>query len=354
MPSLDDHFQALSKVRPPPTWPELGEGAPGLPARPPPPPGRRFGVAALALAVAAGGLVLAVRAFRTERPSRRPASTMENGLIAFSRWRPEGGLYAMNPDGTGVRRLTAELVDTAPAWSPDGSRIAFLRGFWGPHAGIYVMRADGTGLRRITDGGSLPGSSDNGPSWSPEGTRMAFARNADIYVVDTDGTDLERLTEGPVMEYDPTWSPDGSRIAFTGYDLASDGQPPSSVRLYVMKADGTEITELGPENVQGPAWSPDGSEIAYVDTETGAIMAIRPDGTEPRRILDVAGLVGGVHLVYDVAWSPDGTKLVFMAGPDSEDTHVYVVNRDGSNAMQLTDDRAPDSTPAWQPVAVGQ
>jgi hypothetical protein len=91
-----------------------------------------------------------------------------------------------------------------------------------------------------------------------------------------------------------------------------------------------------------------------VDTETGSIMALRPDGTPPRRILDVAQLVGGVHLVYDVAWSPDGTKLAFMAGPDSVDTHIYVVNRDGSDATQMTDHRAPDSSPAWQPVPVGQ
>ncbi|MGH2673917.1 MAG: hypothetical protein ACRDKA_06100 [Actinomycetota bacterium] len=364
MPSLDDHFQALSTVRPPQTWPELGDRPPGLRTRPTAPLGRRLGVAALALAVAAGGLVLAVRAFRTDGPSPRPASTAENGVIAFSRGGREAGLYVMNPDGSGVRPLTTKAVDTDVAWSPDGSRIAFVRGFADEDAGIYVIRADGADVRRVTDGGSLVDGSDVGPAWSPDGTRIAFARegrqegaetgNADIYVVDADGSNLVRPTEGPVMEYEPAWSPDGTRIAYEGYDLASGGQPPSPVRLYVMNSDGTGITELGPENVQGPAWSPDGSEIAYVDTATGSIMAIRPDGTGPRRILDVAGLVGGVPLVYDVAWSPDGTKLAFMAGPDSEDTHIYLVNRDGSNAIQLTHAPAPDSSPAWQPIPMDE
>lgn len=364
MPSLDDHFQALSKVRPPEAWPELGERMPGLPARPPPALGRRLGVAALVLAVAAGGLVFAVRAFRTERPSPRPASTVENGLIAFSRGGREAGLYVMNPDGTGVRSLTSKAVDTDATWSPDGSRIAFVRGFADEDAGIYVMDADGSGVHRLTDGGGLIDFEDVGPSWSPEGTMLSFARggrepgaetgDSDIYVMNVDGTDLVRLTESPVIESEPTWSPDGTRIAFEGYDLASGGQPPSRVRLYVMNADGMGIREVGPEDVQGPAWSPDGSEIAYVDTETGSIMAVRPDGTEPRLIVDVAQLVGGVHLVYDVAWSPDGSKLAFMAGPDSDDTHIYIVNRDGSGATQLTDDQAPDFSPSWQSVPAGQ
>jgi hypothetical protein len=87
-----------------------------------------------------------------------------------------------------------------------------------------------------------------------------------------------------------------------------------------------------------------------VDTETGWIMAIHPDGTALRRIVDVAELVGGVHLVYGATWSPDGTQIAFMAGPESTDTHIYIVSRDGSNVRQVTDDPAPDVEPAWQPV----
>jgi Tol biopolymer transport system component len=351
MPNLDDHFRALTKVRPPNDWPALGERVPN-PRATRTTTGRRLAIVALALAVAAGGFVFAVRAFQDGRPPV-PAAPVGDGLIAFSRGGDEAGLYVMNPDGTEVRRLTTEVVDTAPAWSPDGSSIAFVRGFWDPNAGIYVMAADGSDLHRITDGGLSDDAPEIDPAWSPDGSRIAFAResgNTDIYAVSRDGTGVTRLTDSPVMEYRPAWSPDGSRIAFVGYDVAAGGKPPSSVRLYVMNADGIGVTDVGPENADGPSWSPDGSEIAYVDTESGSIMAIRPDGSGQRRILDVAALVGGMHLVYDVAWSPDGTKLAFAAGPDDRDTHIYVVNRDGSGLTQLTDGPAPDVDPTWQPV----
>lgn len=359
MARLEDHFRALTKVRPPDSWPDIGERKPRQLA-PPVTPGRRIGVIILSFAVAIAGFVFMTRAFRTDRQLPTPVARVGNGLIAFSRGGPEAGLYVMNPDGAEFARVTSEAADTHPAWSPDGSRIAFVRGFWDKDAGIYVMHADGSEMQRITDGGSDVAGSDLEPAWSPAGTRIAFARegrpagaevgNTDIYVVHADGTDLVRLTDGPVMEYSPTWSPDESSIAFVGYDLAAGGRQPSRVRLYVMSQDGTDIRMLGPEDVAQPAWSPDGSEIAYVDTRTGSIMAIRPNGVGRRRIIDVADVVGGAHLVFGPTWSPDGTKLAFAAGPDDRDTHIYVVNRDGSGLTQLTDSPAPDVLPAWQPV----
>jgi TolB protein len=357
MTSLNDHFNALTKVRPPEGWPDLGErGTRSL--APPPRRGLRAGTAVLAFAVAAAGFVLAIRAFRMER-TEAPSSAVRNGLIAFARGGPRSSLFATNPDGTGLTKLASVPGDTDPAWSPDGSKIAFVRLREGG-AGIWVMNADGTGARRITDGGPDVDGTDLGPAWSPDGSRIAFARegrpakaatgNTDIYVVNASGTDVVRLTDDPMMEYAPTWSPDGSRIAFAAYDLASGGNPPSPLRLYVMNADGTDMKAVGPENVEGPSWSPDGTEIAFVDTHAGSIMAIHPDGTALRRIVDVAELVGGVHLVYGVTWSPDGTQIAFMAGPDSTDTHIYVVSRDGSDVGQVTDGPAPDAEPAWQSV----
>jgi WD40-like Beta Propeller Repeat len=357
MPSLDDHFNALTKVRPPEGWPDLSERG-TRPLAPPPRHRLRAGTAVLAFAVAAAGFVFAIRAFRLERTGTS-LSAVRNGVIAFARGGPQSGLYVTNPDGTGLTKLPSVPGDTDAAWSPDGSKIAFVR-FREGGAGIWVMNADGTGARRITDGGPDIDGTDLGPAWSPDGSRIAFARegrpakaatgNTDIYVVNADGTDVVRLTDDPMMEYAPTWSPDGSRIAFEAYDLASGGNPPSPLRLYVMNADGTGMEALGPKNVEGPSWSPDGTEIAFVDTETGWIMAIHPDGTALRQIIDVSGLVGGVHLVYGATWSPDGTQIAFMAGAESTDTHIYVVSRDGSDVRQVTDGPAPDAEPAWQPV----
>jgi Tol biopolymer transport system component len=361
MPSLDEHFGALGGVAPPDEWPELGERGPrqstgsiGI--------ARRLAVAALALAVAAGGLVLAVRAFHADRRPRQPAGSVGNGLIAFSRGGPDAGLYAMNADGTAVTRLTSDPSDTGAAWSPDGSRIAFVR-FDDDARSLFLMDADGTHLSRITGPPPLVDPSDEAPAWSPDGATIAFGRGGrepgdetgdeDIYTMSPDGTNVLRLTHAPLIESEPSWSPDGSRIAFVGYDLAAGGKPPSPVRLYVMRANGAGVTQVGPQDVDAPAWSPDGSEIAFVDTESGAIVTVSPDGSGERRILDVAELVGGVHLVYDLTWSPDGTKLAFAAGPDDTDTHIYVVNRDGTGVRRLTDDPAPDASPTWQPVPLG-
>ena len=100
MPSLDDHFNALTKVRPPEDWPDLSERGTGAPA-PPPRHRLRAGTAVLAFVVAAAGFALAIRAFRMER-TETPSSAVRNGLIAFARGGPQSGLYVTNPDGTGL------------------------------------------------------------------------------------------------------------------------------------------------------------------------------------------------------------------------------------------------------------
>lgn len=299
MPSLDDHFDALTKVRPPEGWPDLSER--GTRALAPPPRLRlRAGTAVLAFVVAASGFVFAIRAFRMER-TETPSSAVRNGLIAFARGGPQPGLFVMNPDRTGLPSSHRCPVTRTRPGRPMGRSSPFVR-FREGSAGIWVMNADGTGARRITDGGPDVYGIDLAPAWSPDGSRIAFARegrpakaatgNTDIYVVNADGTDVVRITDDPMMEYAPSWSPDGKRIAFEAYDLASGGHPPSPLRLYVMNADGTDMDALGPESMEGPSWSPNGNEIAFVDTETGSIMAIHPDGTALRRIIDVAELVG--------------------------------------------------------------
>ena len=90
------------------------------------------------------------------------------------------------------------------SWSPDGRRIAFDRG---GNGGIYVMRANGTGLRRLTTN-----ALDTEPTWSPDGRWIAFVRasfkpvfNGDIYVMRSDGSQQQRLTQSPAEDEDPAW-----------------------------------------------------------------------------------------------------------------------------------------------------
>jgi TolB protein len=122
----------------------------------------------------------------------------------------------MNADGSGVTRLTnnpglAAGVPDAPAWSPDGTRIAFVGVPSGRRPDIYVMNADGSGLRNLTN----TAAQDYSPAWSPDGTRIAYEYGGstdrglqtlgDIYVMNADGSGVVRLADDPAPVGRPSW-----------------------------------------------------------------------------------------------------------------------------------------------------
>ena len=226
---------------------------------------------------------------------------------------------------------------------------------------IYVINADGTGLRRLTDGLD--------PAWSPDGTKVAFARWRDprgIYVIDEDGSN-ETLVFGWSQAKAPAWSPDGSRIVFTrryggreedkeysfpGFHWVSPANP--WWKLGMVRVEGRYFSELlCYDHSFSPTWSPDGKVIAY-DSDHGLHLT-SPDGS-------IGGQAYGRHInalstdVRDTspAWSPDGTKIAFMFN-QHDHQEIYVMNADGSNRVRLTKEEpfsgpAPNNvSPAWSP-----
>ncbi len=191
-----------------------------------------------------------------------------------------GDIYVVNADGTGKTRLTrhpAEEFD--PAWSPDGTKIAFSR-FTGRRFQVFVMDADGSDATQLTSGDG--GASD--AAWSPDGTRIAFTRcrgTCDIYVINADGTGEMRLTHGEQPgEQSPTWSPDGRRIAFVDIN-----------GLFVMDAEGGAWQRLtdGPADDANPAWSPIAPVIAFDGSRGlfhGDIYVVGADGGEPATVTE--------------------------------------------------------------------
>jgi len=361
MTDLKEEFRTLDRLDAPDLWPEAEHRRPGTirPHRRP----SRFVAAAVALVVAAVGIGLVVRAFRgTAGRNPQPAISVPSGAIAFVRVAGPDldaarEIYLMESDGSGVRALTDAgadgMVAAEPAWSPAGTRIAFVLStpeHLGAYAGdgdVFLMNADGTRLIQLTHG--LQAAH---PAWSPDGSRIVFVRDqgTSLVVMNADGSGAREiaLDGGAYPPYQsPAWSPDGSRIAFQ----ASPSPGVDTNSAYVANVDGTGTTRATHGGSDGtPAWSPDGTVLAYA-------------GADGIYLLDVAS--GSEHRLTDCrfredcgrdshpSWSPDGSRIAFARQDGAGTTvQVFVVNADGTGLLQLTSGPEWNTDPSWHPVPV--
>ena len=225
-------------------------------------------------------------------------------------------LTRVAPDGSGRQVLTNDgrFRRTLDA-SADGTRIAY--GYVSSsnplQSSIAVAAPDGSAAHDLGQGGD--------PAWSPDGTRLAFDRrgvgSTQIYVMDADGRNVTQLTQG-ADSGGPAWSPDGTKIAYV-----VDGG------ISVMRSDGSDAHSLGLAG-SSPDWSPDGSRLVF-ETSAGISIA-NADGSDVRLVLAGGGTTP--------RWSPDGRWIVFGGGSqwwDVEYRHeLYLVHPDGSGLRPLT------------------
>jgi Tol biopolymer transport system component len=158
--------------------------------------------------------------------------------LAFAGYR---GIRVVNADGTGLRTLSRGQ-DSSPTWSADGKAIAFSREVRSEVFDVLRMRADGTGQRRIA-------SNAEAPAFSPDGRSIAFLRGlGSIWLMDADGARQRRLPLAGDGHFDLAWSPDGRYLAFQHQHY----------ELYVIALDGTRRRLLPTygADISGMDWGP--------------------------------------------------------------------------------------------------
>jgi Tol biopolymer transport system component len=251
-----------------------------------------------------------------------------NGIVFAAA--PEGTwhLFLTGPGGL-VQLTDADGSDLAPAWSPDGRRIAFQSnrdGNWE----VYVMNADGRNVRRLTD----DDGEDGEPSWSPDGKRIAFVHDGHLYEIQATGRRKQSLeNEG---EW-PSWSRNGNALA---YDVAFGEHAHGPV----VQEPGRSLGSYGAPDDRRPVWSPRRDLIAYeCRFGTHWHICVFNSKTKTQRVL-----TGHDSDSFAPTWSRDGTHLAFLSDRDGLD-QLFVMGADGKGVVRLTSGQADKDTPAWRP-----
>jgi TolB protein len=251
-------------------------------------------------------------------------------------------LFLIDADTGEARNLTADkAVDSEPAWSPDGRRIAFVSDRAGV-TNLFVTDPRAEKVTAITDV-KWPCSQ---PRWSPDGKHLAFVANKagieQVFVVDADGKNLKQLTNHPTFRSSqPVWSPDGKRIAYTFYPGADQFE------VFCMDADGGNAASVSKGNGADPAFSPDGKTLAFTSWRTARpgwrLFATDPEGKKQTELSDVDNPAGGVY----PAWSANGKRIAFTAYGDGRQ-QIGVCDADGKNRTILTSEGVTHA-PKWSP-----
>jgi len=278
-----------------------------------------------------------------------PLDGRGGGVIAYARELVPGEgiheIHVINADGTGDRRLIeASIGLNHQDWSPDGLHLAAVGYVNEDTWAIYTFGADGTGLTRLTH---EPGVWDADPAWSPDGSLIAFSRihpreadRSDLWIMNSDGSGERRVG---VEGFAARWSPNGRRLLYaTSFRGSSD--------LATCALDGTDVQLLlsTPALETNPSWSPDGSQVLFISDEDGdrEVYVMEAGGTGKRRLTD------NLAPEFVPRWSPNGFRVAFDSGLSGiNHWQVYVANADGSGLRRVTStpNRMSAVNPAWRP-----
>jgi Tol biopolymer transport system component len=258
-------------------------------------------------------------------------------------------LSVVNADGTHIRRLlrcgTCGLPQQSSiSWSPDGSTIAVSDGQGSYGLWRLALVNVKTRSHRLVARCAVRSDAPLSPAWSPNGSKIAFGCGASLYLATRTGARAHVIATVPgrAQVGHLSWSPDGKTLAF---------DTPDSIDT--VRADGSHLTTLlsGPAGSGPgfPSWSPDGTRIVYVNTpfvggNLYEVWVMNADGTQNHRLYRSKGNVG---IYAPPVWSPNGKQIAFSLVTNAE-SGLKVMNADGTDLHDI----APLAYDfAWQPQA---
>lgn len=262
-------------------------------------------------------------------PSRIAFSASQTAGLGIHTMTPTGGSRTAIPGGSGF--------ELDPDWSPTAAKLVF-EAFVGTTTVLTTMDRDGSDRMSIT---GLSGPFVTAPAWSPDGTKVAYETQSDVHVIGSGGGEPANLTDSPGFDGYPTWSPNGAKIAFVS---DRDGRE----QIYVMDADGTDQVNVSQSAVRdsSPSWSPDGTRIVFhsagADDNTD-VWVMDANGANRKRLTTAAAYDG------DPDWSPDNRKVAFTSTRDG-DSEIWVMDADGSDQVNLTSNSESDALASWSAV----
>jgi Tol biopolymer transport system component len=291
----------------------------------------------------------------TPSDETQPAYSPNGERIAFRSTRQPAGIYVMERTGENVRLVTENC--NHPAWSPNGNEIVCsTHGRDMPStrntrpSSLWIVDVKTGRKRMLCENDAMQ------PFWSPNGHRIAFwfmpsaAGRSDIASVASGGGEIEVITNDASTNWNPVWSHDGKFLYF-----ASDrGGSMSFWRVAIDEKTGKAQGE--PEAVATPStfnrhlnFSRDGRRLIYVQTDQRAnIQGIKFDPKTERTVGEAFWITRGDRQIARPELSGDGTRFV-MRVPRRTQDDIAVVNRDGSNWRDLTNDKFFDRYPRWSP-----